>query len=90
MKDASTSLVPNRGFGEPRDTRRLRLALLGVLVLTVLAEALVHLHPHFEVDSVFGFHAGFGFAACAALIVGARALALLLGRADSYYGRRDD
>jgi hypothetical protein len=61
-----------------------------VLVLTVLAQLVVHLHPHFEIESVFGFHAWFGFLACAAMIVVAKALALLLKRPDSYYGKRDD
>jgi hypothetical protein len=61
-----------------------------VLVLTVLAELLVHLHPHFEIESVFGFHAWFGFMACAAMIVVAKGLALVLKRPDTYYGKRDD
>ena len=41
-------------------------------------------------NSVFGFNAWFGFAACAAMIVVAKALAVLLKRPDSYYGQRDD
>ena len=61
-----------------------------MLALTVLAEGLVHLHPHFEVESMFGFHAWFGFIACAAMIVVAKALALVLKRPDTYYGKRDD
>jgi hypothetical protein len=56
----------------------------------VLAELVVHLHPYFEVESVFGFHAWFGFMACAAMIVVAKALALVLKRPDTYYGKRDD
>ena len=39
---------------------------------------------------MFGFHAGFGFMVCAAMIVVAKALALVLKRPDSYYGKRDD
>ncbi len=30
--------------------------------LTVLLEPFVHLHPHFEIERLFGFHAWFGFA----------------------------
>jgi hypothetical protein len=76
---------------EPRNVRRLWRGFLVVLALTVLAELLVHLHPHFEIESVFGFNAWFGFLACAAMIVVAKALALLLKRPDTYYdGRRDD
>jgi hypothetical protein len=76
---------------EPRNVRRLWRGFLVVLALTVLAELLVHLHPHFAIESVFGFNAWFGFLACAAMIVVAKALALLLKRPDTYYdGPRDD
>ncbi|MBK7459060.1 MAG: hypothetical protein IPJ42_11770 [Betaproteobacteria bacterium] len=63
---------------------------LVVLALTVVAELFVHLHPHFEIESVFGFSAWFGFGACAAMIAVAKGLALVLKRPDTYYGRHDD
>jgi hypothetical protein len=75
---------------EPRNVKRLWRGFLVVLALMVAAEAVVTLHPHFEVESVFGFNAWFGFGACAAMIVLAKALALLLKRPDTYYGRDDD
>ena len=75
---------------EARNVRRLWRGFLVVLALTVLVELFVPLHPHFGIESVFGFHAGFGFLACAAMIVVAKLLALLLKRPDSYYGKRDD
>ncbi|HCX33025.1 MAG TPA: hypothetical protein DHV08_05320 [Rhodocyclaceae bacterium] len=75
---------------EPRNVRRLWRGFLVVLVLTVLAQWLVPLPPHFEIESVFGFNAWFGFAVCAAMIVFAKVLALVLKRPDTYYGKRDD
>lgn len=60
---------------------------LVVLALTVLAEFLVPLPAHFEIESIFGFNAWFGFAVCAAMIVAAKALALVLKRSDTYYGK---
>ena len=75
---------------EARNVRRLWRGFLVVLALTVLVELLVPLHPHFGIESVFGFHAWFGLLACAAMIVVAKLLALLLKRPDSYYGKRDD
>jgi hypothetical protein len=75
---------------KPRNVKLLWRGFLVVLALTVLAELLVHLHPHFEIESVFGFNAWFGFMACAAMIVVAKALALVLKRPDTYYGKRDD
>ncbi len=75
---------------QPRNVKRLWRGFLLVLALTVLAELLVPLHPNFEIESIFGFNAWFGFGVCAAMIVGAKALALLLKRHDSYYGKHDE
>jgi hypothetical protein len=75
---------------DPRNVQRLWRGFLAVLVLTVLAELLLTLHPHFEVEALFGFHAGFGFIACALMILVAKALALLLKRPDTYYAPGDD
>jgi hypothetical protein len=55
------------------------------LALSVLAAFFVEAHPHFAVERVFGGYAIYGFAACAALILAAKALGLLLKRPDTYY-----
>ena len=47
---------------------------LAVLVLCVLAEIVVTLHPSFDIESLFGFHAWFGFLACVAMIGVAKGL----------------
>jgi hypothetical protein len=75
---------------QPHNVKRLWRGFLAVLALTVLAEVAVALHPHFAVDSLFGFHAAFGFIACALMILVAKALALLLKRPDTYYTQDDD
>jgi hypothetical protein len=76
---------------DPAHVNLLWRGFLVVLALLVAAELLVHMHPNFEIEAIFGFGAWFGFAACAAMIVGAKGLALLLKRPDSYYGEpRDD
>ena len=87
---ASATPESSHWLDEPRNVKRLWRGFLVVLALTVLAELLVHLHPQFEIESVFGFSAWFGFMACAAMIVVAKALALVLKRPDTYYGKRDD
>jgi hypothetical protein len=58
---------------------------IALLALTVLAELVVEAHPHFAVERVFGAYALYGFAACAALILLAKALGLILKRPDTYY-----
>ena len=45
---------------------------------------------HFDLESLFGFHAWFGFLACVAMIGVAKGLSLLLKRPDTYYEERDD
>lgn len=75
---------------QPRNVKRLWRGFLFVMVLIVLAQWLVEMHPHFEVEAVFGFGAWFGFIACAALIVIAKVVALVLKRPDTYYGPHDD
>ncbi len=75
---------------EPQHVKLLWRLFLGVLVLIVAIGALTPLHPYFDIESVFGFYAWFGFVACAAMIVVAKGLALLLKRPDTYYRERDD
>jgi hypothetical protein len=87
---AASTPESSHWLDEPRNVQRLWRGFLVVLVLTVGAELLVHLHPHFEIESVFGFNAWFGFMACAAMIAVAKALALVLKRVDTYYGKRDE
>ena len=75
---------------DPAHVKWLWRGFLVVLALTVAVEFVVELHPHFAVESIFGFAAWFGFGACAAMIAVAKALVLLLKRPDSYYGRPHD
>ncbi|MDD2879242.1 MAG: hypothetical protein PHQ58_02300 [Rhodoferax sp.] len=72
---------------QPRNIKLLWRGFLVVLLLTVLAEFLVPMHPHFAVESIFGFNAWYGFLVCALMIVVAKGLALVLKRPDTYYGK---
>lgn len=61
-----------------------------VLILVLIPELFVHHHAHFaeagiHVDASFGFYAWYGFAACAAMVVAAKLLGLILKRKDTYY-----
>ena len=48
------------------------------------------LHPHFAIEALLGFDAWYGFLACAAMIVVAKALGVLLKRPDTYYETNDE
>ena len=56
-----------------------------ILFLTVLAELVVKLHPHFKIESIFAFHAIYGFLACIAMVIFAKLLGYLIKRKDDYY-----
>ena len=65
--------------------RLLWIAFIAILALTVLADFWVEHHPHFGIEGTFGFGAWFGFVACLVLVVGAKALGVILKRPDTYY-----
>ncbi|MDP2367435.1 hypothetical protein [Rhodoferax sp.] len=85
-----TTIEKSHWLDQPRNIKLVWRGFLVVLVLTALAGLLVPLHPHFEIESIFGFSAWFGFMVCAAMIVVAKALALALKQPDTYYGKHDD
>lgn len=58
---------------------------LAVLALSVLAQLFIEAHPHFAFEGLFGFNALYGFLACAALILAAKGLGLLLKRRENFY-----
>ena len=53
--------------------------------LLLLVEPLVHLHPHFAVEEWFGFYGFYGFVGCVGLVLGAKALRVILKRPEDYY-----
>jgi hypothetical protein len=65
--------------------RALWAVFIAVLAASVLLELLVAWHPHFPVERLFGFNALYGFLACAALILVAKAIGLLVKRPEDYY-----
>ena len=74
----------------PQTVRKLWVIFIAILAATVAAELFVSHEAHFGIDGTFAFHAWYGFAACAALILIAKALGLALKRPDTYYEKRDD
>ncbi len=73
----------------PETIRRLWWLFAAVLAATVLAELFIAHEAHFAIERLFGFYALFGFVACAAMILFAKALGVVLKRPDTYYQERD-
>ncbi|MDH5534585.1 MAG: hypothetical protein OEZ08_03300 [Betaproteobacteria bacterium] len=74
----------------PETIRRLWWIFIAILAATVVAEFFIAHEVHFSVEAIFGFNAWYGFLACAALIIFAKALGLVLKKPDTYYEKRDD
>lgn len=70
----------------PGTIRWLWKIFIAVLAGTLLLQLLVPVGGHFAIETSFGFHAWYGFAACTVMILGARLLGFLLKRRDDYYG----
>ncbi|MCX7893203.1 MAG: hypothetical protein N2544_12645 [Burkholderiales bacterium] len=73
----------------PRTIRRLWIAFVAVLAVTVAADFFVAPDAHFAIEATFAFDAWYGFLACAALIFFAKAIGVVLKRRDDYYERDD-
>jgi len=74
----------------PSTIRNLWRIFIAVLVATVAAEFFTDHEAYFGIDGTFGFNAWYGFVVCAAMIVIAKLIGIVLKRPDTYYGERDD
>ena len=87
MKDSESGHY----LGRPQVIRRLWWGFSIVLVLTVLAQLVFPVKGYFAVDGWFGFGAVYGFLACLAMVLVAKALGTVLKRPRDYYPEgRDD
>lgn len=76
---------PKHWLVRPETIRWLWIISIIVLIVIVLWELLLHRHPYFSIDKIFGFNAWFGFLSCAVMVVFAKGLGYLIKRPDSYY-----
>lgn len=69
----------------PATIRRLWAGASVVLAVVVALDLVIDHHPYFGIEGTLGFGAWFGFGACVALVLVAKALGALLKRPDTYY-----
>ncbi len=72
-------------FDKPRNVKRVIHALYAICALSVIAEFFVHRHGDHPWETVFGFYAIYGFAACVVLVLIAKELRKLIMRKEDYY-----
>ena len=70
---------------KPATIRKLWWLLGIVLAITVIAQAVIHIHAYFDIDGRFGFYALFGFLSCALMVLFAKLLGLIVKRHEHYY-----
>lgn len=64
---------------------KVKLFFILALLLSLLAEYVVHRHSYFEVDGLPMFHAVFGFASCAVIVAVSKILGLVVKQPDTFY-----
>jgi hypothetical protein len=75
----------DRWLERPATIRRLWIGFAIVLALTVAAELVIDVKGYFGLDDWPAFGAVYGFAACVAMVLVAKALGVILKRRDDYY-----
>ena len=73
----------------PRSVNRLVYGLYAVCAGLFLADFLYHKHVYLEVEEFPGFYALYGFFMCAALVICAKGLRVILKRGEDYYAPQD-
>ncbi|MGH6949144.1 MAG: hypothetical protein ACREDZ_17600 [Kiloniellales bacterium] len=71
----------------PETIKKLWVAFIAILALTVLVDPFVAHEGHFGIDETLGFNAWFGFLSCVVLVFFAKGLGAILKRKDNYYER---
>lgn len=81
--------VGKRGWwlDHPRNVDRIVHALYALCAVLLAIDVFVPKHGPFAVEYVPGFYGIFGFVACVALVLAAKALRVILMRPEDYYDR---
>ena len=75
---------------EPKNVRKIVIALVVICALLVLADFFYHKHVHFNFEGWFGFFAWYGFFMCVALVLAAKVMRIILMRRENYYDSDDE
>ena len=72
-----------------KNVDRIVYALFVVCAALFAADFFYHKHTYLEIEDIPGFYALYGFFMCAALVVCARAMRVILMRREDYYAPND-
>jgi len=74
---------------DPRNVRKIIIALFIVCAGLFGADAFYHKHPHFAAEEWFGFYALYGFFMCVGLVLAAKLMRVFLMRDEEYYDKNE-
>jgi len=74
-------------FDRPRNVRRLLRVFYALCAVLLAADFVYHRHVYHAFESVPGFYALFGLAACVVLVLAAKEMRKVLMRGEEYYDR---
>ena len=77
-------------FDNPNNVRRVVRILVAICIGLVAVDFIYHRHVMHPWESLRGFYALFGFAACVALVLVAKELRKLVMRGEDYYNDQGD
>jgi len=72
-------------FDDPKNVKRVRVALYSVCALSLIAELFIERHVEHPWEVLFGFYCLYGFGACVSLVLIAKEMRKILMRGDDYY-----
>ncbi len=77
-------------LARPSTIRNIKIFSVIFLILLLVAEALIDMHPHFGFDGIFGFYALLGFFGGLIILFGSKAIGAILKQKDTYYDYEED
>jgi hypothetical protein len=87
MTDSTDPIEKTYWLDRSENVTKLYRAVWAIGIVLVAAGFAVHWHEDFGFAGWFGFYAAYGFFACVALVVTAKALRRVLMRPEDYYER---
>ena len=74
-------------FDNPRNVKFVVRALVGLCIVLVGLDFIVHRHISHPVEEAFGFYAIYGFVGCVILVLIAKVMRKVLMRGEDYYDK---
>ncbi|HIE34355.1 MAG TPA: hypothetical protein EYP86_04375 [Candidatus Altiarchaeales archaeon] len=72
-------------FDKPENVQKVVYLFFVCLVILVIADFIIHKHPHFLLEGIPVFYPLYGFVSCVSLVFIAKALRKIVERGENYY-----